>query len=60
MKTMYAECDSCGELDDLTETWYYVGATNGPEEDTALLVRTMMKRLKICVMSYGQVRYEDN
>ncbi len=37
MKTMYAECDSCGELDDLTETWYYVGATNGPEEDTAFL-----------------------
>jgi len=36
-KTMYAECEACGELDDLTETMYYVGATGGPEEDSAFL-----------------------
>ena len=35
--TMYAHCDACGELDDLTETMYYVGATGGPEEDSAFL-----------------------
>ena len=34
---IYAECDACGELDDLTETMYYVGATGGPEEDSAFL-----------------------
>ena len=36
-KSLYAECDACGELDDLTETMYYVGATGGPEEDSAFL-----------------------
>ena len=35
--TIYAHCDACGELDDLTETMYYVGATGGPEEDSAFL-----------------------
>ena len=34
---IYSECDACGELDDLTETMYYVGATGGPEEDSAFL-----------------------
>ena len=33
----YEECDACGELADLTETMYYVGATGGPEEDSAFL-----------------------
>ena len=34
---IYAHCDSCGELDDLTETWFYVGKEGGPEESTAHL-----------------------
>tara|TARA_B100000902_G_C27035743_1_gene776766 strand:- start:300 stop:617 length:318 start_codon:yes stop_codon:yes gene_type:complete len=36
-KTMYAECEACGELDDLTETWFYVGKTGGPEESSVHL-----------------------
>lgn len=34
-KTMYAECDACGELDDLTETWFNVAG--GPEESSVYL-----------------------
>ena len=36
MTIIYAECECCGELDDLTETWYYVGAV-GTEEATAFV-----------------------
>ena len=36
-QTTYAECEACGELDDLTETWFYVGKEGGPEESTAHL-----------------------
>ncbi len=33
-QTTYAECEACGELDDLTETWY---STGGPEESSVYL-----------------------
>tara|TARA_B100000212_G_scaffold112041_1_gene83414 strand:- start:2457 stop:2747 length:291 start_codon:yes stop_codon:yes gene_type:complete len=33
---IYGKCECCGQVDDLTETWYYVGAI-GTEEATAFV-----------------------
>ena len=33
---IYGKCECCGQVGDLTETWYYVG-TIGTEEATAFV-----------------------